>query len=147
MTPGNTKDDSTSADGKAAARADNAASSSAEWLDGGSIERLIEDTSVDLFPRMVGIFVNELGEQVETLETAAARSDIALLERESHVMKSSAAIFGLRRVRESAERLNIACRSDEPESALPLVPVLVGEISPSIVALRERAGLTDDGAN
>lgn len=147
MTPRNTKDDSISADGKAAARADNASSSSTEWVDGDSIERLIEDTSVDLLPRMVGIFIDELSEQVETIETAAADSDIALIERESHVMKSSAAIFGLRRVHESAERLNIACRSDEPESALPLVPVLVGEISPSIVALRERAGLTDDGAD
>jgi len=147
MTPRNTKDDSISAGGKAAAGADNASASSAEWVDADSIERLIEDTSLDLLPRMVGIFIDELGEQVETIETASAESDIALLERESHVMKSSAAIFGLLRVRESAERLNIACRSDEPENALPLVPVLVGEITLSIVALRERAGLTDNGAD
>lgn len=146
MTSGTGKDDSISADGSVPPRAENESSLSGDWVDEDSIERLVEDTSVDLLPQMVGIFIDEIREQVELIEAAAAKSDIGLIERESHVMKSSAAIFGLPRVRESAEKLNIACRSDDPESGLALVPVLVREISPSIRALRERAGLTDDGA-
>jgi HPt (histidine-containing phosphotransfer) domain-containing protein len=147
MTHGNTNDDAISAGETSPASANEASARTVVWVDADAIERLIEDTSIDLLPNMVGIFIDELREQVETLETAADESDIAMLERESHVMKSSAAIFGLRRVRDSAERLNIACRSDEPESALPLVPLLVREISPSIEALQRRAGLADDGAD
>lgn len=144
MKTGMPNDDSVSSDESAPSRADRSAGLAETWVDPDAIDRLIEDTSNDLLPQMARIFVEELREQVAMMTSAVEESDIALLERESHVMKSSAAIFGLHRVRASAERLNLACRGDDPLDVVKLVDALLEDISPSISALQQRAGISDE---
>lgn len=113
------------------------------WLDVTALRRLADDTSPEQVPRMVAIFIDELSEQSSLVAAAARDSNLPLLERESHVMKSSAGLFGVPRVCVSATQLNMACKIDDSSAALSLVATLLREIPPSIAALRDVCGLSE----
>lgn len=115
------------------------------WLDMNALRRLADETSPELVPRMVGIFIDELCERAATIDEAARGSDIASLERESHVLKSSAALFGVPRVRAAAEQLNAACKAKEMSRMLELVDSLLYQIRTSVVALRANYDLPKAG--
>ena len=114
-----------------------------EWLDLRALRRLSEDTSADLVPQMVEVFIDELRERAAMIETAAHNSDLESLERESHIIKSSASIFGVPSVRAAAERLNKACRADDGAAASCQVESLAVDIPQTIVALQVHCGLPD----
>lgn len=112
------------------------------WLDLAALKRLAADTSKDLVPRMVDIFIEELHEQAAMIKAAASTSDIPVIERASHIMKSSASTFGVYRVRSGAEQLNVACKADDSAGAMKLVDRLLSDITPSINALQDNYGLS-----
>jgi HPt (histidine-containing phosphotransfer) domain-containing protein len=92
---------------------------------------------------MVEVFIDELCEQATLIETAARDSDLRLMERESHIIKSSAGMYGAPRVRSSAARLNKACKVDDASAAFSLAESLAADIPYTIAALRTHYDLPD----
>lgn len=112
-----------------------------DWLDTAALARLADDTAADLVPGMIDIFVDELRDQATAIRAASNSSDLPSLARESHVIKSSAATFGLPRVAHSAHRLNTACTAKNRDAALMLAEDLLANIDPSIRALAKTYNL------
>ncbi len=129
------------------ASAENAEEGPGQLLDLRALRKLADDTAAELVPRMVGIFIDELREQAATIAVAAQATDMESLQRESHVMKGSAALFGASRVRASAEQLNAACKAGNATLALSLIDALLADIPPSIRALQANYGLADPDAH
>ncbi|MDH3510406.1 MAG: Hpt domain-containing protein [Gammaproteobacteria bacterium] len=111
------------------------------WLDKAALERLADDTAIDLMPQLVDIFVSELRGQAAMIEAAAKAVDLSSLARESHVMKSSAGTFGLPRATRLAEQLNAASKANDADEALVVAARLLATIDPSIQALLQTYGL------
>lgn len=107
-----------------------------KWLDLRVLRKLSDDTSAEIVPNMVEVFIDELREQATLIETAARDSDLSLMERESHIIKSSAGMYGAPRVRSSATRLNKACKVDDASAAFSLAEALAADIPYTIAALR-----------
>ncbi len=115
-----------------------------DWLDTAALSRLAGDTSVALVPKMAKLLISELRRHASIIDAAAKTEDVPLLARASHVMKSSAATFGLGRVQTAAERLNAACKAEDPGPVQVLAAHLLTQIDPSVRALEQTCEIDKD---
>ena len=115
-----------------------------EWLDTAALSRLVDDTSIDVLPKMAKIMVSELHRHAEKISIAAKTEDLPALALASHVVKSSAASFGLGRIQTAAEQLNAACKTENLGQVQILATHLLTQIQPSIQALERTCGINGD---
>jgi len=112
-------------------------SASLERIDRSVLDRLERSTSSEMLPHMIQVFVDEMTEQAQSIETAAKTRDLDSLANESHVLKSSAGLVGARSVCILATDLNQACKDDNEAGAEKLAGLLIDEIEHSAAAFTE----------
>ncbi len=112
-----------------------------DWLDTAALDRLADDTSSDLVPQMAKILICELHGHAAEIDAAAKSLNIPALAKTSHLVKSSAATFGLSRVQATAEILNAACKAENRDDVRRMAADLLSQIDPSIKALGRRCGI------
>lgn len=104
-------------------------------IDKEIIERLIEDATLELCPRMVGVFIKEARKRCYQIGKAAERGDKETLEHESHALKSSASTFGAKRLYYAMREIEMACKQDQLPEAVQLAAVIPNLVRESICAL------------
>ncbi len=112
-----------------------------DWVDTAALGRLVDDTSIDVLPKIAKIMVSELHRHAANISIAAKAEDIPSLALASHVVKSSAASFGLDRLKTAAEQLNAACKTENLHHVQFLAAHLLTQIQPSIQALEQTCGI------
>jgi PAS domain S-box-containing protein len=78
----------------------------------------------ELFARVAREFLLSVPQQLDTLETAVGRGDVAVCERVAHTLKGNAAMFGAEAMREVAARAEDAAASGD----MATVRRLAGEL-------------------
>ncbi|MBP2229730.1 CheY-like chemotaxis protein/HPt (histidine-containing phosphotransfer) domain-containing protein [Azospirillum agricola] len=108
-------------------------------LDPEVLTQLAQDLGAELLGEVLRQFVAETRERVERI---AGLSDLALLTREAHTLKSTAGTFGARSLCAAARALEMACRDGAAAPAEALrgdIPHLAGEA----IAAYRAAGYLD----
>ena len=105
-------------------------------LETAALRRLAQEVGQERLPRMVRIFSEELERRAGLIRTALEQGDMAVLGRESHVLKGSAATFGAHELQRHASRLNDACRREARQDALECSGQLLAAVPRTLEALR-----------
>lgn len=96
-------------------------------IDYGVLKQLEKDTSADIVPNIINVFIKETARRLKIIKEICATGDYLKLQEEVHVMKSSAATYGASALRDIAVQVDIACKekrnSDALDMALDLLPV------------------------
>jgi CheY-like chemotaxis protein len=80
--------------------------------------QLGRDTSPELVPRLVDVFMREFRDRVGRLSAGAEAADLSALGREAHALKSSAATYGAVAVADWARVLDSACKEADRTAAV-----------------------------
>jgi CheY-like chemotaxis protein len=111
-----------------------------ELLDIVTLERLIEDATLELSLHMIGVFIKEamnrcqkIVEIVDVIETTL----IEQLEHEAHALKSSASTFGAKRLYYASREVEMACKQKRVKYASQLAMAIPSLVHESIRALTE----------
>ena len=105
-------------------------------LETSALRRLAQEVGQDRLPRMVRIFSEELERRAALILAAMEQGEIAVLGRESHVLKGSAATFGAHDLQRHATRLNEACRREARAEALECSGLLLATVPRTLESLR-----------
>jgi len=105
-------------------------------LETTALRRLAHEVGQDRLPRMVRIFSEELERRAGLILAAMEQGEIAVLGRESHVLKGSAATFGAHDLQRHATRLNEACRREARAEALECSGLLLATVPRTLESLR-----------
>ncbi len=105
-------------------------------LETGALRRLAQEVGQDRLPRMVRIFCEELERRAALVQQALDTADLAVLARESHVLKGSAATFGAHELQRHAASVNEACRRDAGAEAVASARQLLVAVPGTLQALR-----------
>lgn len=105
-------------------------------LETGALRRLAQEVGQDRLPRMVRIFCEELERRAALVQQALDAADLAVLARESHVLKGSAATFGAHELQRHAASLNDACRREAGDEAMAGGRQLLVVVPRTLQALR-----------
>lgn len=89
-----------------------------ELLDVNVLRQLAEDTSQEMVPGMIKIFIKETCRRLEHVRLACMSNDADIIEDESHVLKSSSGTYGALRLQEIASAAHTACRDGRKEDAM-----------------------------
>lgn len=95
-----------------------------EMLDRATLDQLAADLDAEVLADVLRQFA---GETMDRLERIAAETDLALLAREAHTLKSTAGTFGAPTLAAAARALELACRAgsaDEAEALRAAIPDL-----------------------
>jgi CheY-like chemotaxis protein len=104
-------------------------------IDEKALQTLGEDTSPDLVPRMIEVFVDELRMRASSIQAGIDGSDVARLAKEAHALKSSAATYGAIVVAETARRVDQACKDGDRTQAMTQAQALLDSVEPTVSAL------------
>ncbi len=105
-------------------------------LETGALRRLAQEVGQERLPRMVRIFSEELERRAALILAAMEQGEIAVLGRESHVLKGSAATFGAHDLQRHASRLNEACRREARAEAMECSGLLLATVPRTLESLR-----------
>jgi len=105
-------------------------------LETSALRRLAQEVGQARLPRMVRIFSEELERRAVLILAAMEQGEIAVLGRESHVLKGSAATFGAHDLQRHASRLNEACRREARAEALECSSLLLATVPRTLESLR-----------
>ena len=100
-----------------------------------TMERLLEDTSVDFLPSLIEVFEAESAQRLESIKNSFAVSDMAVLAVEAHSLKGTSATFGAEKLRAVSEKVEKAAKiGDESvvNENVPLIPELLKEVLESL---------------
>ena len=106
-------------------------------VDDDALQALGEDTSFELIPRMVGVFVEELQSRASHIAEGVETHDSRRLASEAHALKSSAATYGAVAIAEHARRLDQACKDGNQLEAEAQARAILARVGPTVGALRE----------
>ena len=84
-----------------------------EELDPQVLRRLEADTNPVLLRRVINLFIDETTTRLRDIAAARAVGDWQRLQREAHILKSSAGTLGAKRLQEYARRLDHTCRNGD----------------------------------
>ena len=79
-------------------------------IDGRVLKQLEQDTSPELLPELVEIFVRETRTRLGIVKQACSESDGKRLQQEAHVLKSSAGTYGALRLQALAKKVDVLCK-------------------------------------
>ena len=114
-----------------------ASDSPSGFLDRKSLALLAEDTSSEMAPKLIAVFINELRARAERIDDGSKRGDIECLACQAHALKSSAATYGAAIVRDHALRLDSACTSEDQDVAIAASRDLLAAVEPTAEALTQ----------
>jgi CheY-like chemotaxis protein/HPt (histidine-containing phosphotransfer) domain-containing protein len=100
-------------------------------LDIAVLEQLRHDLDEVVLPDLIGAFLAEARQRSRHMADAAAASDLQVIEREAHTLKSSASTFGAVRLAQAVRTLERTCRTEDAAA--------VERMSRAISALVEEA--------
>ncbi|EOD56168.1 Hpt domain-containing protein [Aeromonas molluscorum] len=88
-------------------------------LDQAVLAQLAEDIGEEMMPVVIGVFIEEVGEQLAQLPPLYEQAEWRALGRLAHSLKSSCASYGARLSQQQVVALELACqRQDSAESGL-----------------------------
>lgn len=95
---------------------------------------MAEDTSPDLMPTMINVYLNELGKRVEEMENAINAEDYFQISEIAHAVKSASGTFGAEILYDKAKLLE--CKAKEHDNSLDEITYLVNDIQEAINVTR-----------
>jgi PAS domain S-box-containing protein len=95
-----------------------------ELIDESAFMVLAEDTSAELVPHMVEIFVRESKSRMEHILQLSASSDIEAISDEAHSLKSTSITFGAKRMHGLSKSLEQSCKEKDIQQVERLIAQL-----------------------
>jgi two-component system sensor histidine kinase/response regulator len=110
-----------------------------ELISRAVIQQLVEETSQELVPRLLEVYIEESRERVEQIVTAVESGDIGSVYRQSHALKSSSGSIGAIGLQQLAASIESLTAHDGSNGQLPegLISQLTDLHSRSIEALQQ----------
>ncbi len=97
-----------------------------ELMDIAALTRLAHDTSAEMLPTMVSMFLEEVSMRAEKIEHGITVLSLEQLCDEAHTIKSIAGTFGALKLQELAQDMETSCREDRRDEAVRLAHLLPG---------------------
>jgi PAS domain S-box-containing protein len=107
-------------------------------LDDAAISQLAEDTSAELVPKMVSLFIEEIVKRAGRVSEGLNSLPLESLEDEAHTLKSCAGTFGAIRLQGLAKAMEAACRQGNRKSAENLGSRIPEVLAQTLQAYRDR---------
>lgn len=104
-----------------------------------TIERLIQDTSERVVPKLLTIYKDDAQKRIEEIKEAVKREDYKTLEFESHTLGSSSLAHGNPRLCEQCRKIENLCRAREYGNVVSLSEEMLVLAEKSLLALDEWA--------
>ncbi|MEC9357046.1 MAG: Hpt domain-containing protein [Pseudomonadota bacterium] len=82
-----------------------------------AMARLAADAGKDMLPVLLQLYLDELNQQREALQSAFHAADFVSMRGVAHTLKSSAATFGCEPLADAARQVESACRDTGASSA------------------------------
>jgi len=79
-------------------------------LDKNILEKLVLDTSAEVLPDMIGIFLQELDKREKNLKQALLKKDFNQVAEEVHALKSSAGTYGAKKMQNLTIKIDSLCK-------------------------------------
>jgi HPt (histidine-containing phosphotransfer) domain-containing protein len=95
---------------------------------------LANDTSADLVPKIVRLFISELHTRAQRMSDAIETCDIKVIASEAHALKSSAASYGAQVVARHARGVDQACKDGDLVLAIEQARKLIAIVEPTEAA-------------
>ncbi|WP_158639251.1 PAS-domain containing protein [Elioraea rosea] len=108
-------------------------------IDADHFARLRRGLSPDTLVMLIGACVDEVRQRSRSLDTAAAASDLPMLQREAHALRGGAANYGLRELAERAAAIEHAARAGNGEEAIAIVRELGDVVDRALAALKAQS--------
>lgn len=86
-------------------------------LDSAIIDALIRDTSLELFKRLITIFLKESNEHVVQFAECLQQLDFVNAAKHAHAVKSSSGALGATQLQKMCSILEVGCRAAQPDAA------------------------------
>ncbi len=96
-----------------------------DLIDESAFVTLAEDTSEELVPRMIEIFLNESRARMQHIIELDPVDDIVIIGDEAHTLKSTSITFGAKYMHVLSKELEKACKSNDIDAANKIIPELV----------------------
>lgn len=105
-------------------------------LDLAKVAELKGVLSLPKLTELVSLFLNEVAERLQSVDSAMARLDLLTAAREAHILVSTAGNIGAMQLSAAARRLEQACLQGEEHSVGPLAAELSRAAASATFALR-----------
>lgn len=93
-------------------------------LDLQALDGLKEALGRDVMDNLVGMFITDVVNRLDNIETAARKKDVALLEREAHTLKGMASNLAAMPLSQKAAEIVADCREGRGEAAVQKIAQL-----------------------
>lgn len=107
------------------------------YIDHDVLKQLEKDTSADIALDIIKIFVAETDKRLSQIKEACRKSDYSVLQKEAHVLKSSAGIYGALKLQQLAIKVDAACKENRGQDAIEIALNLVQAGVESLTLLTE----------
>ena len=102
-----------------------------------TMERLLDDTSVDFLPSLIEVFEAESAQRVDNIQKNLAEKDFKALSVEAHSLKGTSATFGAEALRSLSEKIEKSAKAGEYEVVEELVPEIPAKLEAVLDALQQ----------
>lgn len=102
-----------------------------------TMERLLEDTSVDFLPSLIEVFEAESAQRVENIQNNLAQRDFTALSVEAHSLKGTSATFGAEALRALSEKIEKSAKAGDNQTVEDLVPEIPAKLKAVLSALHQ----------
>ena len=110
-----------------------------DYLDESVLEQLVRDTSPEIIPKLLTIYMDDAQNRLQIIQTALSENDIKSLEYESHTLGSSSAAHGNIRLHNLARKVEHLCQDGKEKEAIELAKTLPAVTATSLQQLSEYA--------
>jgi HPt (histidine-containing phosphotransfer) domain-containing protein len=100
------------------------------------LDAIARDTTPEIVPRLVAIFLKEGLRRRTALTQALATRDREVIGKESHALKSAAASFGCMRLAAQARAADAVYKSGEDETLFALAHLLIASLEEAETVLQ-----------
>lgn len=105
------------------------------------LKQLAKDTSDELVPEMITVFIKELKKRLNHLQQATEHKQLDIIATEAHTLKSSSGTYGALKLQALAIEIDTACKVSEHEKALHLSKSIIELIQNTIDKYSQRFSL------
>ena len=91
-----------------------------DWplLEDEILKQMARDTSEELVPQMISVFIQELTKRLNNIEFSIDNKKCADIAEEVHALKSSGGTYGALALQHEAKKIDALCKSDDCEKVL-----------------------------
>jgi len=107
-------------------------------IDESMIKQLENDTSSELMPSMIKIFIEELNRRVNSLAACIEKELYDQIEKESHALKSSAKTFGAVKIADLASEIDTLCKNGSFSLVSEKTRLLLEHAEPTVTELTNK---------